>query len=116
MKDDGDDVQGKLDLSRALRDDGMQRAADHAEAVIPEWKELAYTRLLEFLGYHMGEFFSEDVRAFATGRGLPRPPDNRAWGHVMMRAARAGIIRKLRWDTAKDQKVHCNPVSVWIRA
>ncbi len=99
-------------LARQLRDDGMQRAADHAEAVEPTWNERAmeYTKLY---ARENRQLRCEMVRIFAENDGFSKPPDKRAWGAVMMRAAKAGILTKLCWTTASDPRVHKNPVSLW---
>ena len=82
-----------LDLEtdcRARRDDGMARAARHADAVSSAWSAGAYGHLVEFVAtvkQRGGDFMAEDVRAYAAGRGLPPPPDPRAWGVVMKRGA-----------------------------
>jgi hypothetical protein len=52
-------------LSR--RDEGIQRAADHAGI---RWQRLARGFLLEFLSRPIGTFLAEDVRCFAEIRGL----------------------------------------------
>lgn len=103
-------------LARKLRDEGMQRAIDHADRVIDRWQDKAYESLRVYISFNSQPFLSEDVRVYAAHLGIPDPPDKRAWGAVMMRAAKAGLIRKLGWTTASDPKVHKNPVSQWIRA
>ncbi len=109
---DGNGQVTKEALARQLRDDGMARAADHAEVVEPGWNELA----LEYVRVYAKanrQLRGEMVRIYAENRGFPLPPDKRAWGAVMMRAAKAGLITKLGWTTAVDPKVHKNPVSLW---
>lgn len=76
-------------LALSLRDDGMDRAA--AEV-----------------------FMAEDVREFARGvDGFEDPPDGRAWGSVVMRAAKAGIIKRIGYAPMKSPNCHANPKSVW---
>ena len=102
-----------------LRDEGMRQAVEHADAVHGNWSERAMDMLkdyLELLRYGLGEgqqFTSEMVREYAEQMGLPDPPDKRAWGAVMVKAARAGLIVKKGWTTSRNPKVHCSPTSLW---
>lgn len=98
-----------------LRDEGIQRAVDHADRVEADWSSNAYAMLVQY-ARHKGSgahITSEAVRNHCEWFGLPLPPDKRAWGAVMLKASRAGVIRKAGWTTANDPKVHCNPVSLW---
>ena len=104
--------------ARTLRDAGMQTAIDHADAVLDAWSERAFAALRRYVGdVHTGASFTcETVRAYAETQGLPPPPDNRAWGGVMMRGARAGLYRKGTYAPATDPTSHCGPVTVWVRS
>jgi hypothetical protein len=101
--------------AKALRDRGIETAIDHADRVVAGWSDAAFEELCAFT--HLigltARFTSEDVRLFADARGFAKPPDNRAWGSVMLRASKRGLIKKVGWTTANDPKVHCNPVSLW---
>ena len=101
--------------AEALRDEGIQRAIDHADRVESEWSDRAYGMLVRYARQKGSgaKITSEAVRNHAEWFGLPTPPDKRAWGAVILRAARAGVIHKAGWTTANDPKVHCNPVSLW---
>jgi hypothetical protein len=106
------------DEGARLRDEGIDRAVAHADRVTPKWSERAYEGLRRFMVYVSGkdEFTSEHVRYFAEGWGLPSPPDKRAWGVVMMRAARAGLIRKTgRFTTSRNPNCHKMPKALWVR-
>lgn len=110
-KNDG--LQRPLDFTaaRAARDDGIRRAVQHADAVTPRWADLAY----DFLQRHLltvPTLTSEQARQAAQGI-VPEPPSLRAWGGPFSRAARAGLIERAGYDTARDPKVHCNVVTVW---
>ena len=108
----------KRQLSNAARDDGISRAIAHADAVHPDWGDRAFAELHRYIApMHAGaRLTGEEIREFAELHGVPRPPDKRAWGNVMLRAARAGLIRKIGWTTASDPKTHCNPISLWEMA
>jgi hypothetical protein len=99
-----------------LRDDGILRAVDHADAVHEKWSDKALAMLIEYIDLIGGtgsQFTSEMARFYAEEQGLPKPPDKRAWGAVMLGAARTKKCKKIGWTTASDPKVHCNPVSLW---
>jgi len=104
-----------MNEAQALRDKGIERAINHADRVHFNWSDRAFESLktvAKTLG--KGECItSEYVRAHAEFHGLQTPPDKRAWGAVMLKAARAKLIVKKGWTTATDPKVHCNPVSLW---
>ena len=102
--------------ARAARDDGIRRAAEHAEAVTPKWGDRAFEILRCFCHRPGGsgeDFTSEDVRAYAKNLGLPDPPHLRAWGGVFQRAARAGLIVKTGTTTARAVNVHCAIIATW---
>lgn len=100
-----------LSASRAARDEGIRRAVDHAEDVTPHWADLAYAFIVDYFSRYE-EATSEQVRAAAFGI-VPEPPDKRAWGGPFARAARAGVIVRDRYTTARDPKVHCSIMTVW---
>lgn len=78
------------ELARSRRDSGMQRAAEHAGR---EWQDRAVALVRWYAGFHP-TFLTEQVRSMAELRGLKSPDDARAWGAVMMRAAREKIVRQ----------------------
>jgi len=93
------------------RDQGMAVAVDHADTVEPDWQDQAFKFLLAF-GPTVEEFQGEDVRVAAEDH-VPQPPDNRAWGPIINRAARAGLIRRVDIRPQKSVSCHCSPKSVW---
>lgn len=107
-----EDAIARAEVARELRDDGMRRAVDHANHVEPGWQERAIEHVRAFV-MERREFMCEDAREFAEARGMSLPPDNRAWGAVMTKCARLGLIVKDRLGYAKDPKVHMRPTSVW---
>jgi hypothetical protein len=98
-----------------LRDRGIQQSVEHADRKHEGWSDMAFNMLKDYtalIGIG-GQITSEIVRDYAKQNLLPEPPDGRAWGAVMLRAAKAGLIKKVGWTTAQDPRVHCNPVSLW---
>jgi len=95
-----------------LKQQGMQLALDAQ----PEWAEQAYEAIKQ-LARRGTEFTSEDVLAIT---GLPSggvgQHKNNASGAMMNKAARAGIIRKVGYGTAKRKESHGAVLAVWIGA
>lgn len=95
-----------------LKQHGMQLALDAQ----PDWAEQAYETIKQLARQGM-EFTSEDVLAIT---GLPSggvgQHKNNASGAIMNKAARAGIIRKVGYDTAKRKESHGAVLRVWIGA
>lgn len=104
-------AQLAIDFARLRRDDGIERAADHAGQA---WQRSARGYLLEFLAIRLkrhDQFLAEDVREFAEKRGITDPPDGRAWGHVLRSAARENIIRKVGYAPARSSNL--SPKVLW---
>lgn len=99
-------------LGRELGHAAAEAAARHADRVSTDWSERALELLRRYCEQH-ADVMSEDVRRFADAQGLERPPELRAWGAVMQRGKAAGYIRHAGWTTAKDPRVHSNPVGIW---
>lgn len=72
------------------RDEGMQRALDHAERVKKEWANKAIQELKVIIAKQTEPFLAEDLIT-----GLTCPPDKRAWGPIFRRLAMMGIIRSV---------------------
>ena len=90
---------------------GIAQAAEHADEVSPRWTDRAYDALVAHAKQHT--FFTvEQVRMAVAGK-LPDPPTSRAWGSVVVRAKRAGIIAHAGHTEATDPAVHCNLVTLW---
>jgi len=104
------------DEGEVLRDAGMQQAIDHAEQETPNWSDLALDMVRAFIDtYPHLEFMTEDVRKWAHHKGLPETPSKRAWGGVIMRAARLDMIVKVRIGQVKNPAAHCANANVWRR-
>lgn len=105
----------KPPTGKELRDDGIRRALQRADDTHGEWKERAYDFLLEYLKGLEGEFMAEEVRV-ASLETIPAPPSNRAWGGIILKAARAGLIRQVGFRSVKNPRAHCAIVGVWCKA
>lgn len=110
-------VEDPIVKAETARDEGIRRAVEHADAVIRKWSDDAYSFLWEFIsGKNPGYVFMlEDVRFLAEQKGFTTPPSKRAWGAVILRAARAELIQK--GDAAgkvKDPNGHRGYASTWV--
>lgn len=99
-----------------LRDEGIQQAIDHADQVDEKWSETAYRFLLSFISTTTTEFMVEDIRIAAEKSGVPIPPSDRAWGGIIVRAAKAGLIRRVGYRAVANPKAHCTPATLWTRS
>lgn len=94
----------------AGRDEGIARAKNKAERTRPGWLESA---MLSILAFPRKEFRVEELRQFAYAHGLDRPPSQRAWGAVIMKARRESMITFVRYEAAQGSDMHRQPVSLW---
>ena len=104
------------DAAKAARDAGIKHAADHAEAVIPSWGDMAYEALRIYAAGKRrsgAAFTSEDVRGSIAAAAVPAPPHLRSWGAVFQRAAREGLIVKSGVVASRAAHCHCAYVAAW---
>jgi hypothetical protein len=93
----------------AKRDDGMQRVSR------PDWLAEAADVFPLFLKvWPTPAFLAEDFVTWAVPRFLSEPHDRRAFGVVIMRAARAGLIRRRGYACAKTSNL--SPKVLWEKA
>lgn len=92
---------------------GMQQALDHAERECPDWGEMALQALKDFLKEHTGPFITEQVRNWA--RKIPEQK-GQAWGAVISKAERLGLIKKYDWAKTINPASHSRPVIQWVAA
>lgn len=105
----------QLDIFRAreAKNDGIQQAIDHANYLMPNWSNDAYSLLIKFLSVHVGTFMAEEVRSYAAMIDFPLPPHARAWGGVMQRAAKEGLIQRVGYGKVKNVKAHQANAAIW---
>ena len=87
--------------------DGMRAAEDAANRAVDGWSESALEAAKE-TGAKLGRFTVEELRNASV---LEAPTDQRAWGGVIQRAARLGIIVRDGYSTSKAS--NGAPVYVW---
>lgn len=97
-----------LQQARSKRDQAMGLAAVGAGET---WASVAYDALVAYAAAN-DAFMAEDVRLACPW--VPKPSDNRAWGPVFNRAARANVIKRIGYGQAITG--HCRPMPIWGRA
>lgn len=109
-------AQLELDYTKAseARDQGIDQAVSHADAVNANWSDLAFEKLKEFLQIFSDPFQAEEVRSFAAvDDEFPLPPHDRAWGGIFKRAVCQGLIKKIGHKNTKSVRSHCTPAALW---
>lgn len=99
-----------------LRDKGIRKAESTAERNVPGWSEMALDALKSFISiYPSREFQTEDVRQWAHAHGLP-DANGRAWGAVVLKAKREGLIRSIGIGPVSNKTAHCAFAARWVKA
>jgi hypothetical protein len=96
-----------------LKLQGMSDAIAHADHVYEGWSDDAYALLKEFVSIARGQFMCEDIRAYAHIKGLPDAPSGRAWGGLICRAKREGLIKSTGYSQVKNPRAHQANASLW---
>jgi len=107
------EISQSVDTGNELRDKGIQKAEDHANEVIENWSGFAYNFLLDQIN-NGKPFMVEDIRDAAKGI-IPDPPSLRAWGSIVVKAARNGEIKRIGYHKVRNARAHSTPASVWIK-
>lgn len=110
--------QMPLDFSAkaiAARDEGIERAADHAGET---WMAKAVLDFATFLkAQPEREATAERWRYDWLARHNPPPESHKAWGAVAMVAARRGLAENTgRYVKAVSPKTHAHRVPIWRAA
>ena len=100
-----------IDNGIQLRDKGIKQAIDNANDTHDKWSDKAYKFLVDYTKSQY-EFMTEDVR-IASEKEIPKPPSNRAWGGIILRAVRAGLVHRVGFSSVKNIKAHRTPATVW---
>lgn len=107
-------TQTSIDFSKTVTERAMKRAELHANQVHENWSDQVYALLTWFVERTPTPFMAEDFRADIKGL-VPEPPTTRAFGAIMVRAAQAGLIRKVGYGQVKNLKAHRANASMWQR-
>ena len=102
-----------MDLAQLGADTGMALAASHADRVHDDWTKTAAIVFKLYAKFHPNGFMTEDVRVWSDKLGLPKPPDQRAWGAVASRLAKEGYIKPAGYEKQRSATCHRSPKTVW---
>lgn len=112
-------MQTQIDFSAAenAKQLGMIAAEENANKKITGWSNSAMSYLEGYLSIRGSEpFLAEDVREYAKMHGMEDAPSQRAWGGVMARAARLGIIKSKGFRLTTNPSAHRTPATLWAKA
>ena len=103
------------------KETGMMLATEHAKDHEPDWDIRAMEELKSFIRGGPGErepFMAEDIREWAMGSipPFPEPPGERAWGSIIRKASKEGLIVFVGYAKTTNPKAHLTPAAVWRRA
>ena len=109
-------MRGELMDARQLAEAGSERALAHANLVLFTWGDEALGWVREALKLSP-KITAGYVRDLATLGKLPEAPEPRAWGAVMKRAQREGIIKPTKDFICTNRLAsHGRPERVWEAA
>jgi len=81
------------------------------------WANQAYKYLEDYVDIqdHDREFLAEDIRYSSEGH-VPLPSNPRAWGSVVRKAKRDGVIVATGYAEVTNKKAHATPATLWAKA
>lgn len=97
------------------RERGIKQSVEHADAVTPKWSvqaEVYAEMMIEQRGFK--PFLFEEIVEAAGRDGISKPPDARAWGAIIRRLAKRGIVRNMGYAKAKTSNL--SPKVLWCKA
>jgi len=95
------------------KDQAIEQAEMAQNKKVNNWSEKAI-KLLRVYAKSVRDFITEDFREYAEANGLESPSEPRAYGGVMVRAKKAGIIQSTgNYRNMKHEKSHSCPKMVW---
>ncbi len=109
-------MQTQIELADYLKEEGIERAVNHANEVTPNWSDRAASLLKEFISVCHTPFMAENFREYAEKQGLEEPPSKRAFGGVITRAKSMGWIKSIGFGLTHNPLAHRTPASLWIKA
>jgi hypothetical protein len=98
--------------------EGMGRAEDNANVIPYKWNDKVDALFIKWLndpdiGPGHGNFLTEDFRKYAETTDLPEPPSKRAYGSVIVRARKKGLIYKVGYGKPTNVLAHGTPATLW---
>lgn len=94
---------------------GIDQAVDAADRAAEGWSELAFRFVKSYAASMQGkQYIGHDIVRASEVIGVAQPPNPKAWGGPIQRAAREGLIKRVGF--APDPNRHTNPVPLWETA
>jgi hypothetical protein len=111
-------LQREMYLGEELAIAGGATAAAHADSQSAGWLARATGLAEQFVINHVDlpSFQAIELRSYAEAQGLTSPPDARAWGHVMRRLKKNGVIESVGTGKSSDPKQHNGFITEWRAA
>lgn len=103
------------DIGAVLKERGITLALRNANEVTPGWGERARIWMTKFVNESPNnyQFLGEDFREWVKDK-LEEPPNKRAFGAIILWAAKHKMIRKIGHATVKNPNAHKCFSSLWI--
>jgi hypothetical protein len=98
-----------------LKTIGQNLAIESANESVDKWSDRAYALLLDYIRLHGSgyRFQGEQGRNYCEALKLPEPPSKRAYGGVIGRIAREGLIKRVGYASVLNSKAHSATSTVW---
>ncbi len=111
-------LQREMNLGEELAIAGGATAAAHADSQSAGWLARATGLAEQFVINHVDlpSFQAIELRSYAEAQGLTSPPDARAWGHVMRRLKKNGVIESVGTGKSSGPKQHNGFITEWRAA
>lgn len=104
----------KPPTGQELAEKGIKQAVTNANRKHDGWSQKAFELLRIYLLTKNTPFLCEDFRAWCEGK-LPNPPSKRAFGGIIQRAAKEGVIKRVAYQSVSNPKAHCAMASAWLK-
>lgn len=109
-------TQTTLFSGEALKNAGIRLASESAENKERGWNDRAYDFLENFIKERTSDFMCEDFRDYCQRHGLTAPPSLRAYGSIIVKALRNGLIRQTGYAKVSNPKAHKANAARWINS
>lgn len=107
--------QLNLNLSgKELKLKGMQQAERSANELHKDWSEKAYWHFKYWIRYQSHPFKIETFREWCKDL-VPNPRSLRAFGSIVVRAKKEGLIEHAGYTQVQNAKAHAATASLWQR-
>lgn len=107
-------TQHSINFGKTLKEKGMKRSLESAERVNPGWQEKAYWYFKYWIRYQKQPFKMESFREWCKDL-IPEPPSLRAFGAIVRRAKKEGLIKHIDYTQTENPKSHQANCSLWQR-